>query len=303
MSEKDIYEILDRAYESEDYDEVAELVEQALKLDPDNPEALLLKADLIDDDEEERLALLERAIEGLRNYFREEGLSGNAILGDEAAGPVYLGALQRAAYTLFSLEEDDRSMEMVEELLSYDYDDQDLAKTLYYRILLEREEWSRVLEETMKDTVRTLGWAYSRMIATFMLSKDRNAANGSLSNVNRMLWDAVRMAPNAPFYMLGYIPDPVDESEAEGEDFHFSMLFESVWSVSRELLNWFSKATILFGLLSGRFGRESDDMEEILASLGGAEDYEALKRNLVGKADDDKAILDALSSGPWPSRR
>ena len=155
----------------------------------------------------------------------------------------------------------------------------------------------------MKDTVRTLGWAYSRMIATFMLSKDRNAANGSLSNVNRMLWDAVRMAPNAPFYMLGYIPDPVDESEAEGEDFHFSMLFESVWSVSRELLNWFSKATILFGLLSGRFGRESDDMEEILASLGGAEDYEALKRNLVGKADDDKAILDALSSGPWPSRR
>lgn len=298
MSEKDIYEILDRAYESEDYDEVADLVEQALALEPDNPEALLLKADLVDEDDEERLVLLERAVEELRRYFREEGISGDDILEDEAMGPVYIGALQRTAYTLFSMEEDDRAMEMVEELLNYDYEDQELAKTLFYRILLEREEWSRVLEETMKDTVRTLGWAYSRMIATFMLSKDK-----SVAGVDRMLWEAVRMAPNAPFYMLGYIPDPVDESDAESEDFHFSMLFESVWSVSRELLNWFSKATILFGLLSGRFGRESDDMEEILEALNGSADYEELKRGPAAKAEGDSAIIDALMAGPWPSGR
>ncbi len=298
MSGKDIYEILDRAYESEDYDEVAGLVEQALALDPDNPEALLLKADLVDEDDEERLALLERAVGELRRYFREEGISGNGIPEDEAMGPVYLGALQRTAYTLFSMEEDDRAMEMVEELLSYDYEDQELAKTLFYRILLEREEWARVLEETMQDTVRTLGWAYSRMIATFMLSKNKDIAG-----VDRMLWEAVRMAPNAPFYMLGYIPDPVDDSEAESEDFHFSMLFESVWSVSRELLNWFSRATILFGLLSGRFGRESGDMEEILAALDGSADYEELKRGPAGSAEDDRAIIGVLMAGSWPSSR
>lgn len=296
MSGKDVYEILDRAYESEDFDEISALVGEALELDPDNPEALLLLADLTEDDEE-RLPILERALEGVRRYFREENLSGEDVLEDEM-GPVYLGLLQRLAYTFFFMEEDDRALELTEEFLSYDYEDRESMKDLYYCILLDRGEWSRTLEETMKDTERSLGWVYSRMIATFMLSKDKN-----VDKINKLLWDAVRMAPNAPFYMMGYIPDPVDDSEAEGEDFHFSVLFENVWNVSRELLNWFSKATILFGLLSGRFGAESDDMEEILGALDGTADYKELQQKLKGKADDDKTILDALAAGNYPSKR
>ncbi len=296
MNNNDIYEILNRAYESEDFDEITELVEQALKLEPDNPEALLFLADLTEEDEE-RLPILERALDGAREVLQENNLSGDDIL-EEDMGLVYLGLLQRAAFTLFSLEQDERSMELVEELLSYDHEDQAMAKTLFYRILLEREEWSRVLEETMKDKVRNLGWAYARTIAAFMSSQ--NDGKG-LESLNKLLWDAVRMAPNVPFYMLGYIPDPVDESE--DEDFHFSLLFEGIWPVSRELLNWFSKATILFGLLSGRFGRESGDMQEILAALDGSRDYEQLTRLLADSEFDDKSILDALSSGNYPSKR
>ena len=293
MSENDIYEILDRAYESEDYDEIAELAEQALALDPDNPEALLLKADLLEEDED-RLPLLEKALTETKRYFQDEGLAGEEILDDEM-GLVYLGLLQRLAYTLFSLEQDERSLELVEELLGYDHEDQAMARTLYYRILLEQEKWAEVLEKTMQETVRGLGWAYARMIATFMLSKDKN-----LEAVNRMLWEAVRMAPNVPFYMLGYIPDPVDESE--DEDFHFGLLFEGIWTISRDLLNWFSKATILFGLLTGRFGRESDDMQEILSALDGAADYRKLTEQ-SGNSAEDGAVLDILTAGNYPSGR
>ena len=294
----DVYEILDMAYESDDEEEIAELVERALSLEPDNPEALLLRADLIEDDEE-RLPILERALEEAKRYFEEEGLSGGDILEDET-GLVYLGLLQRTAFTLFALERDDRSLELVEELLSYDHEDKAAAKALYYRILLEREVWSRVLEETMKETTRGLGWAYARMIASFMLSGGKKDA--LLEKLNKMLWDAVRMAPNVPFYMLGYIPDPIDDSESEGDDFHFGLLFEDIWSVSREMLNWFSKAVILFGLLSGRFGDESKDMEEILAALNGASDYEELTRSLTGAPEDDKTILNALTAGNYPTK-
>jgi hypothetical protein len=120
--------------------------------------------------------------------------------------------------------------------------------------------------------------------------------------MNKMLWDAVRMAPNVPFYMLGYIPDPVDESE--DEDFHFGLLFENVWPASsNDLLNWFSKATILFGLFTGRFDRESEDMKEILAALGGASDYESLARRLNGAMKDDATVLDALATGNYPGKR
>jgi tetratricopeptide (TPR) repeat protein len=306
---EDIDEILGRAYESEDEDEIGELAGRVLALDPDNPEALLLKADLVQEDEEERLRLLERARGELERYFQAEGISGEDILEDDA-GFVYLAILQRIAYTLFSLEEDDRALEVVEELLRCDPEDQALTRTLYYRIYLEREDWTHVLEETMKETKRELGWAYSRLTATFMLSLGRRGKgsgktggkDGNLEKVNKMLWDAVRMAPNAPFYMLGYLPDPVDDSEEEDDAFHFGVLYEGVWEISRDLLNWFSKATILFGLLTGRFGGESGDMREILDALGGTADYEELTRSLAG-ADDDDAVLRALAEGNYPSTR
>lgn len=294
MSDSDIYELLDRAYESEDIEEITELVERALALDPDNPEALLFLADLTEEDEE-RLPILEKALENMRLYLEEEGRLGNDILEDEM-GLVYLGILQRTAFTLFSLEEDERSLELVEELLQYDHKDQAMARTLFYRILLERQEWSRALEETMKDSSHTLGWAYTRMIASFMLSKDQK-----IDKLNKMLWEAIQIAPNAPFYMLGYIPDPVDESEEEA--FHFSLLFEGIWSISRDLLNWFSKATILFGLLSGRFGKESEDMTEILNALNGGADLKAVSSQLKGSDHEDSAVINALLNGNYPSER
>ncbi|MDR1376447.1 MAG: hypothetical protein LBJ22_02960 [Synergistaceae bacterium] len=297
MSTEEIYGLLDRAYESEDEDEVEELVDRALELAPDNPEALLLKSDFIEEDDE-RLPLLDRALEEVKRYFQEEGLSGEDILEDDLSF-VYLGLLQRAAYTLFFLEQDDRSMEMVEELLRYDHEDLAQAKTLRYRILLEREEWSQVLQETMQETVRGLGWAYARVIATFMLSNHKGKTpKKQPDSLNKMLWDAVRMAPNVPFYILGYIPDPVDESE--DEDYHFAILFADAWSCSRDLLNWFSRATILFGLLTGRFGGESDDMEEILSSLGGASDYEELEPRLTDSSEEDILEILALENYPKP---
>ncbi|MDR1622702.1 MAG: hypothetical protein LBS00_10045 [Synergistaceae bacterium] len=292
----DIYELLDKAYESEDADEIEELIERALALDPNNPEALLFKSDLIEEDGE-RLPVLEKAVEEARRHFQEEGLSGEEILEDEMV-LVYLGLLQRMAYTLFFLERDDSALELVEELLRYDHEDLSQAKTLYYRILLDQEEWGRVLEETMQETVRGLGWAYARVIATFMLSNGKGKNKKKQPDgLNKMLWDAVRMAPNVPFYMLGYIPDPVDESE--DEDYHFAVLFENAWLPSHDLINWFSKATILFGLLTNRFGRENDDMREILDALGGTADYEALASQAANSSDE--RILETLALGNYPT--
>jgi hypothetical protein len=304
MNRDDVYELLDKAYDSEDVDEVADLVERALELEPDNPEALMFKADLLEDDEE-RLFVLERAMEEAKRYFQEEELSDEDILEDEI-GLVYLGLLQRTAYTLFSLGEDERSLALVEELLGYDQADLAMGKILYYRILLEREEWARVLEATLQETTRNLAWAYARVIATFMLSdgkKDvKNGKNGKEAkndkSLNRMLWDAVRMAPNVPFYMLGYLPDPIDETE--DENFHFAILFEDIWSVSRNLLNWFSKGTILFGLSTNRFGQEAENMKEILGALDGSADYEDLALRMRGVSDDEK-VLEALTAGGYPS--
>lgn len=287
--EMSIEELLDSAYESEDMAEVEELVRQALELDPENPEVLLLQADLTEDDEV-RLPILLHALENARGVLEGEGVPEEAFAEDEL-GNVYLALLQRTAFTHFSLEDDERALESVRELLRHDLEDQGSVKSLYYRILIEKQDWAGILRETLQDEDRQLGWAYARLASSFMLAGE---GKGGLDGAATMFWDALAMAPNVPFYMLGYFPDPVDDSEEEEEDFHFSLLFSDVWSLSHNLLNWFSRGVILFGLLSGRFGEESEDMLEILDSLGGRHEYERMEA--LPDEGDDATLIEALAA-------
>ena len=80
-----------------------------------------------------------------------------------------------------------------------DPDNEDEINTLYYRTLIEMEEWQKILALTMKDETHGLAWGYSRLIAAWM-----SAPGESQAVCANMFWDALSIAPDVPFYMLGY---------------------------------------------------------------------------------------------------
>ncbi len=290
-------ELLDLAYNSDNDDEVLKLVNQALELEPDNPEALLLLSDFTED-VDERLSILLSTLENVHGALENLNVP-HELYNEHELGIVYLALLQRAAFTLFEIGDDEQAMEITERLLHYNIDDDGAVKSLYYRILIERSDWERIISETEDDENHELGWAYARLAAAFMSDKYKNKSE-------KYFYEALMMSPNTPFYMLGYFPAPVDENDdAELNDFNFAVLYADVWALSRELLNWFSRHVILFGLITGRFKKFIDDtdqsaeMLEILKSLGGGEDYNKMKKFMKFNdlnTKNDVEVIEAMAA-------
>ena len=169
-----------------------------------------------------------------------------------------------------------------------DAEDIDSLNVLYYRILIELEDWKKILALTMNDETHGLAWGYSRLIAAWMMTDGKNRALCA-----SMFWDALILSPDVPFYMLGYYEEPEDEDEHS--DFEFALMYMDAVGISEELQRWFTRGVILFGLLTNRFdGLEREYMLDVLDSLGGYEEYEKMSGMLI--EGDDQAVIEALAA-------
>ena len=287
MSKKyeDIDELLELAYNSDSQDEIKEITKRILERNPNNPEALLLLADTLED-EEEQLTLLNRAYRIAKDDYYEEFNTGEEIEDalDSDTGMVYAGIIQRMIIPLSDSGKIDEAFQMAQDLRVLDPENQIQSHSLYYYILLKKKDFSRVLEETMKDSIHSLAWAWSRFIAVFMLS-------GECVTSRRNFWEAIQMGPDVPFYMFGKYDEPVGETEEDEDDFSFALLFsEHVACNSEELAAFMISKANLFGLLSNRITK--DDIDEYDAAI------EILQN--TGLMDYYLKILDELEDDNYP---
>ena len=260
------------------------IVNQILEIDPDNIDALVMKADNTENPAE-ATNILARALGAIDK-------PGNVSDDDK---DVFLYVVnQRLAFTLFYNNK-------FTESLSFKYSEavdepdaeamKSALKSLYYRLLVMRGQWQRILAETLRDEEHSLAWGYSRLIAAWMLAPDN--ARHICAN---MFWDVLMLAPDVPFYLLGYFQEPDDNaSDKSHEEFDFALLFYDALSVSNDFFNWFTRGTILFGLLSGRFEeREREYLLDVLDTLGGYEEYEKMSGIIV--EGDDEAVIEMLAA-------
>ena len=265
------------------------IVNQILELAPSNVDALIMKADNTEN-AASRAKILSQALGALENPEN--------FLPDEEEVLRFV-VNQRLALTFFYSNKFQESLVHCKAALTYaqDDDDSDLAagkaamKSLYYRLLIELKAWQDILGETMRDEEHNLSWGYSRLVAAWML------APGNKSRICApMFWDVLMMGPDVPFYMLGYFPEPEDgDGRKSHDEFDFALLYYDALSVSDDFFKWFSRGTILFGLLSGRFDeREREYMLDVLDTLGGWDEYERMSGMIV--EGDDEAVIEMLAA-------
>lgn len=285
-----IEELLTMAWSTSSPARVLALANQILEINPNNVEALILKADQTED-QEKALDILQHALKALET-------PGNC--GEEEKKLLFISINHRIAYTFMSFGNFDNAFEYCESVLKFceensddeyirsEYDDT-MMKALFYRILIERRDWKRILSESMRDPQNTLGRAYAKLIAAWFTTGNKNICAS-------LLWDALGIAPDVPFYILGYFEEPDEDSEPEAfEDFSFGLMYYDTVAITDEFFNWFSRGVILFGLLSGRFeAKEQDYLIDVIDNLGGYEEYEKMKGIIV--ETEDSLVLEALAA-------
>lgn len=277
------------AYDTNSTARVIAIADQILELDNNNPDALILKADRIKDNHK-KIELLKRALNSLnvrKDYNDRELLLFQANEGLALIYFVMNKFHESLKYCIDAAEILNGSEDISDDIS----DEKGYFRTVYYRVMIELHEWNRILSETMRDAEHNTSWAYSRLIAAFMLNPGEHGhvcAN--------MFWDLLRISPEVPFYMLGMFEEPDDDADSEaGEDFEFALMYYDTLKISEEFNIWFQKGTILFGLLTNRFdSREHDYMLDALDSLGGYEDYDRISGMII--ESDDEAVIEMLAA-------
>ena len=284
-----IDQLLSMAWNTKSTARTLAIVNQILEIAPDNVDALIIKADNTQD-ADERTDILMKAL---------HALEAEKITDPEERDILYYVVNQRLAFTHFYASRFDEALKFCEAALKSEaiHSDPDAEaseegmKSLYYRLLLEHEEWQKILTETMRDDDHSWAWGYSRLIAAWMLAQDNTRYVCA-----KMFWDVLAMSPDIPFYMLGYFAEPDDSAtQEEHDEFEFALLYYDAISVSDDFYNWFTRGVILFGLLSGRFEeREREYLLDVLDTLGGYEEYEKMSGLIV--EGDDAAVIEMLAA-------
>jgi tetratricopeptide (TPR) repeat protein len=252
-----IEELLEEAYSTDDPEKMERLAREILELEKDNVEALIILADTLEYSEE-KIAVLEKARGLLADAVENIRLASGESFLDDDSGMLYLAVMQRLGFALFSDGRNEEALAIAREIELLDPERETLGRTLLYRVLLEMQQDSEVLEETLKDKEKSPAMAHSRAIASFRLS-------GANLTSYRFLWEAFSAGPDIPFFILGYLDEPKDESDEAEEDYSVALLFEDIWSSENELLKWLTRGTILLGLTASVFPPENTEKMMVLA--------------------------------------
>lgn len=255
-------ELLQELYDAQDVTAAEGTAKKILVLDPENPEALFVLADVAEEPEQQA-ALLRRCVEETRKRMA------HAAEDDvDAMEDLLFEALRNLGWSFLLDDKADEALAVSKEMLAFEEWDPSWGRGLRFGALLAQKKFAEVLEEALGVGGGDLFAAHAKAVATLELA-------GPGEETYRAVWDAFRTAPDIPFFVLEYWDAPEDEDEDFLEDYNVAMFLQLYWTETEDRIMVLSTATVFFGYLTDRL--PEDVQEEVLANLREAPVFAALE--------------------------
>lgn len=256
-------ELLEKLYAAEDVEAAESAAKKILVLDPENPEALFVLADVAEEPGNQA-ALLRRCVDETRK--RLERARENEI--DELEDLLF-EALRNLGWSYLLDDKAGDALAVSQELLAFEEWDPAWGRGLRFGALLAERKFAEVLEEALAVGQGDSFAAHAKAVATLELA-------GPGEDTYRAVWDAFKTAPDLPFFILEYWDAPGEDEEDFVEDYNAAMFLQLYWTESEDRIMVLSTATVFFGYLTDRLPEELQD--EVLSNLREAPIFEKLER-------------------------
>lgn len=238
---KTLEQLLDELYEGGPPSSMNRLVEEIFRIDPENPEALLFLADQ-SEEPEDSLEYLSRCVRSIRKLLEDSPESER-----EDMQTFLCEALQRMGWFYILENRGEEAVALSEELLTLPQEDFAWARAIRYVGLILTEQYSRVLEAVIAEEEPDVFSAHVKAMA--LLECSAPSRESAIA-----LWDAFRMDPNLPFYLLDFWVPPSEEEDQEEdlESYSRGLLLEPAWTLSESRIMALSTGAVFFGYITER---------------------------------------------------
>ena len=262
----DAEQLIEKMDAAETDEELREIGEQLLELDPASPYGKFAVWQAMDYDESlENMDLLGDALDKIRAVV--DAKTTPPVIDEDRDAQMYCEMLTQMGFSKLAQEKTEDALEAARELANFDDEGYYPGRTLLYRCMLDLGMYNDILDALAKDPLESVAGEHARAIA--MMETDADAGE-----IRDAVNYAISLAPDVPFLILGIWDMPEEEEiEEDMEDtVNYAAALMVPWCADDKRLAILSAPTFLFGYLTNRL----DDPKEIKVLLDGYEVAEVM---------------------------
>ncbi|MEG1641650.1 MAG: hypothetical protein RR272_00910 [Synergistaceae bacterium] len=291
-----IEKLLEKLDEAQTPEEIFEIGQEILAIDPASPYGKLAVWEGMPSDESaENLDMLTEALDKIRAIV--EAKENPPVIENDRDAQVYCTIMMNLGYSLLVAEKHDDALAIAREFANFDDEGFFPSRTLLYRCMLDMGMYNDILLTLESDPCESVVGEHARVLA--LIETDAN--DGEIRDA---LNYAISLAPDVPFFILNIWDFPDDDEDVD-EDYEdiltYATYLADPWTADDKRIGILSVPTFLFGYLTGRLEDEKEItlLKEGYESAGLLEEVEEAQKRIEEMNSEGKDVdeTDAFALG------